>query len=73
MSKNQRPSYRDLDKLPDLLTVGQVASIFNVDPKTASRWGKAGRFTDHRTPGNHRRFRKDEVIAFLRGQGMLVG
>lgn len=68
---NTKPSYLDLDKLPDLLTPSQVASIFQVDPKTVARWDKKNRFTKFRTPGGHRRIRKDEVIAFLQGQGLV--
>lgn len=44
-----------------LLTPGQVASMFSVDPKTVSRWALAGRLGSLRTPGGHRRFRESEV------------
>ncbi|GGC76532.1 helix-turn-helix domain-containing protein [Hoyosella rhizosphaerae] len=44
-----------------LLTPGQVASLFSVDPKTVSRWALAGRLGSLRTPGGHRRFRESEV------------
>lgn len=52
-----------------LLTSGEVARMFRVDPKTVIRWAKAGRITSIRTPGNHRRFRESEVRALLRGDG----
>ncbi len=53
---------------PDrLLTPGEVASIFRVDPKTVTRWAAAGRLSSIRTPGGHRRFRESEVQALLRG------
>jgi excisionase family DNA binding protein len=47
---------------PDrLLTPGEVALIFRVDPKTVTRWASAGRIGSIRTPGGHRRFRESEV------------
>jgi excisionase family DNA binding protein len=48
-----------------LLTPGEVASLFRVDPKTVTRWATAGRIGSIRTPGGHRRFRETEVRALL--------
>lgn len=50
-----------------LLTPGEVAALFRVDPKTVTRWAAAGRIGSIRTPGGHRRFRESEVRALLRG------
>ena len=50
-----------------LLTPGEVASLFRVDPKTVTRWAAAGRINSIRTPGGHRRFRESEVRALLAG------
>ena len=50
-----------------LLTPGEVASLFRVDPKTVTRWAASGRIGSIRTPGGHRRFRESEVRALLRG------
>ena len=44
-----------------LLTPAEVAALFRVDPKTVTRWAKAGKLTSIRTLGGHRRFRKSEV------------
>ncbi|MQA84901.1 MAG: BldC family transcriptional regulator [Streptosporangiales bacterium] len=52
-----------------LLTPGEVATLFRVDPKTVTRWAAAGRISSIRTPGGHRRFRESEVHALLRGEG----
>ena len=43
-----------------LLTPGEVAALFRVDPKTVTRWASAGRIGSIRTPGGHRRFRETE-------------
>jgi excisionase family DNA binding protein len=48
-----------------LLTPGEVAALFRVDPKTVTRWASAGRIGSIRTPGGHRRFRETEVRALL--------
>lgn len=48
-----------------LLTSGQVAEIYAVNPKTVTRWAAAGRLGSIRTPGGHRRFRESEIRALL--------
>ncbi|RJK94330.1 developmental transcriptional regulator BldC [Vallicoccus soli] len=50
-----------------LLTPAEVASMFRVDPKTVTRWAKAGKLTSIRTLGGHRRYREAEVRALLEG------
>ena len=60
-------SGRDPD--PDqLLTPSEVAALFRVDPKTVTRWAKAGKLTSLRTLGGHRRYRATEVHALLDSQ-----
>lgn len=51
-----------------LLTPGEVATMFRVDPKTVTRWAAAGRISSIRTPGGHRRFRESEVRSLLAGE-----
>jgi excisionase family DNA binding protein len=50
---------------PALLSVGQVARMFRVDPKTVSRWGESGALAAFRTPGGHWRFQPAAVREFL--------
>lgn len=52
-----------------LLTPSEVASLFRVDPKTVTRWAKAGKLTAIRTLGGHRRYRASEVRALLETSG----
>lgn len=50
-----------------LLTPAEVAALFRVDPKTVTRWAKAGKLSSIRTLGGHRRYRESEVKALLAG------
>jgi len=49
-----------------LLTPSEVAALFRVDPKTVTRWAKAGKLTPIRTLGGHRRYKESEVKALLK-------
>ena len=50
-----------------LLTPAEVAALFRVDPKTVTRWAKAGKLSSIRTLGGHRRYRESEVRELLTG------
>lgn len=50
-----------------LLTPQEVAQLFRVDPKTVTRWARAGKLTSIRTLGGHRRYRENEVRGLLTG------
>ena len=50
-----------------LLTPAEVAALFRVDPKTVTRWAKAGKLASIRTLGGHRRYRESEVRALMAG------
>ncbi len=55
-----------------LMTPGEVASLFRVDPKTVTRWAKAGKLTSIRTLGGHRRYRSSEVRSLLEKNGARI-
>ncbi|MBW3548374.1 MAG: BldC family transcriptional regulator [Actinobacteria bacterium] len=44
-----------------LLTPSEVAQLFRVNPKTVTRWARAGKLSAIRTLGGHRRFRASEI------------
>jgi DNA binding domain, excisionase family len=48
-----------------LLTPGEVAEMFKVNPKTVTRWARAGKISAIRTLGGHRRFSADEIRGIL--------
>lgn len=58
---------RDLLNGDRLLTPGEVAAVFRVDPKTVTRWAAMGRLESIRTVGGHRRFRESDVRKLLEG------
>jgi excisionase family DNA binding protein len=49
----------------ELLTPSEVAVMFRVNPKTVTRWARAGKISAIRTLGGHRRFRASEIRHFL--------
>ncbi len=49
----------------ELLTPAEVAVMFRVNPKTVTRWARAGKISAVRTLGGHRRFRATEIRRFL--------
>jgi excisionase family DNA binding protein len=59
-------SHLSLNGQENLLTPAEVAALFRVDPKTVTRWAKAGKLTSIRTLGGHRRYKESEVKALLK-------
>jgi len=55
----------DFDAPEALLTPSEVAALFRVNPKTVTRWARAGKISAVRTLGGHRRFRASEIRRFL--------
>lgn len=45
----------------EILTPSEVADRFKVDPKTVTRWAKAGKISYFVTLGGHRRYYLDEI------------
>lgn len=50
-----------------MLTPSEVAKILRVDPKTVTRWAKAGKLRAIRTIGGHRRYYEADIRALLEG------
>lgn len=48
----------DEDKM---LTCAAVAKEFGVNPKTVTRWAKAGKLKATRTLGGHRRYKASDI------------
>ena len=56
----------DINNLPDLLTVKEVAMLLRVSPLTVKRWGKRGKLPAIRINSRgDRRYRKEAVLWLL--------
>jgi excisionase family DNA binding protein len=60
------PKQTNLDNLPDLLTVREVADLLRVSPLTIKRWGKKGKLPPIRINSRgDRRYKKEAVLWLL--------
>ncbi len=55
----------DANEPEELLTPSEVAAMFRVNPKTVTRWARAGRISCIKTLGGHRRFKATEIRRLL--------
>lgn len=54
---------------PRLYGAQMLADICEVDLKTVHHWAERGKIAHHRTEGRHLRFRRNDVVKFLRAHG----
>lgn len=77
MASGFTPSYGShpeaIPETEHLMTPGEVAALFRVDPKTVTRWAKSGKLASIRTLGGHRRYRSSEVKSLLEKSGARLG
>ena len=57
-----------MDRVEDLLTPGEVARLFRVDPKTVIRWEKEGQLTSVKTLGGHRRYPRTQITHMMKAE-----
>ena len=64
---NSKPKKQiNLDSMPDLLTVREVADLLRVSPLTIKRWGKRGKLPAIRINSRgDRRYKKDAILWLL--------
>jgi excisionase family DNA binding protein len=58
-----------VEKPKELFTASDVARFCQVDLKTIHNWAERGELEHFRTPGRHLRFRRGDVLDFLRRYG----
>lgn len=61
-----------MPQVRQLLTAAEVAGFCAVDLKTIHNWAGRGEIRHFRTPGRHLRFRRVDVVEFLRKYGYPV-
>jgi excisionase family DNA binding protein len=62
-------STREGAREPEWLTLGQAARYLGVAQSTIRKWSDSGRVRVYKTPGRHRRYRRDDLDAFLERSG----
>ena len=66
ITKTSNKKELDLNNLPDLLTVSEVAQILRVSTLTIKRWGKRGKLPAIRINSRgDRRYKKESVLWML--------
>jgi len=60
----------DVNNLPDLLTVREVADLLRVSPLTIKRWGKRGKLPAIRINSRGDRRYKKEAVLYLLGMNL---
>jgi two-component system, OmpR family, response regulator len=53
-----------------VLTTYDVSRLINVDISTVSDWIDGKKLAAYRTPGGHRRVRREDLLAFMKAHGM---
>jgi excisionase family DNA binding protein len=64
---NKKSARLDLNNLPDLLTIREVAEILRVSTLTLKRWGKRGKLPAIRINSRGDRRYKKETVLYLLG------
>ena len=57
------------DSQPEWLTLGQAATYVGVAQSTMRKWTDSGRVSSFKTPGGHRRYRREDLDEFLDRSG----
>src|SRR5258708_34113094 len=68
-ASSRNPRERGAIRAPELFTASDVARFCQVDLKTIHNWADKGEIRHFRTPGRHLRFRRLDVLDFLRKYG----
>lgn len=55
-----------------VFTTFEAAKLCHVSPLSIINWVNAGRLSAFRTPGGHRRIRRDDLIRFMRETGLPI-
>jgi excisionase family DNA binding protein len=53
-------------------STSEVATYCHVTADTIRKWAEAGRISVFKTPGGHRRIRRDDLVGFMRENGIPI-
>ncbi len=56
----------DSDKTKTIFTTHEVSRLLHVNPRSVINWIEQSLLLSYRTPGGHRRIRREDLLAFLR-------
>ena len=68
-ARRARGTARASARAPSVYTAQAVADFCEVDLKTVHHWADRGKVAHFRTDGRHLRFRRNDVVRFLRAHG----
>ena len=54
------------DEIKNVFTTHEVSKLLQVNPRSVINWIEQDLLDSYRTPGGHRRIRKNDLLAFLR-------
>ncbi|MBW1730200.1 MAG: response regulator [Deltaproteobacteria bacterium] len=58
--------------MEEILTVYKASKYCNVSPKTIINWIESGHIKAYKTVGGHRRIRREDLIEFMKNQGIPI-
>ncbi|HDM09718.1 MAG: response regulator [Deltaproteobacteria bacterium] len=58
--------------MEEILTVYKASKYCNVSPKTIINWIESGHIRAYKTVGGHRRIKREDLIDFMKNQGMPI-
>src|ERR1700748_1242941 len=53
-------------KIKSIFTTHEVSGLLHVNPRSVINWIEQDLLASYRTPGGHRRIRREDLLAFLR-------
>src|SRR6266496_492556 len=63
---NELSSMVEQAKVKTIYTTHEVSRLLQVNPRSVINWIDQNLLPSYRTPGGHRRIRRDDLLAFLR-------
>ncbi|GEA27138.1 hypothetical protein MiAbW_01698 [Microcystis aeruginosa NIES-4325] len=59
--------------MDNLITIREASDLLGVSIKTLRRWEQQGKITSIRTPGGHRRYRRQDILQSVQATRSIIG